>query len=361
MRILDRYVVKQVVPVWLWCLVVFMFMSCLIDLFEHLDEIIRFRIPMETVLAYYLNFLPFVFVRASPLALLLSAAFIASRLARHQELLAMNASGTSLLRAGVPFVFVGWLASLCVLAVNECLVPATSAAYEAIKREAFEAHKGRTTLENVAVIDVLNRLYHARTLDLGARELSNLTILEHDRRNRPTKSVYAQRAIWTKHGWLLLYGTISRLEPSGAMRGEPEPFVERLLTYPVTPESFRQPEAHPETMRFGQLRLLMDRLKQIGLTSVRRYEVELASKVLTPLMNLVVCLIAFAWSAPLQLRGNLRGLGLSLGWGLVYYVAVGMGEGLGKRGLLFLPAVLPVLAPHALAVWWSLRAVRRTA
>lgn len=360
MRILDRYVVKQVLPVWLWCLIVFIFMSCLIDLFEHLDEIIRFHIPMETVLAYYLNFVPFVFVRASPLALLLSAAFVASRLSRHQELLAMNASGTSLLRASVPFVFVGWLASLAVFVVNERVVPTTSAVYESIKREAFEVHQGKTTLENVAVIDTFNRLYHARTLTLGTHELSNLTILEHDWRNRPTKSVYAQRAIWTKHGWLLLYGTISRLEPNGAMRGEPEPFVERLMTYPVTPESFRQPETHPETMPFGQLRLLMSRLKQIGLTNVRRYEVELISKVAIPLMNLVVCLIAFAWSTPLQLRGNLRGLGLSLAWGLVYYVAVGIGEGLGKRGLLFLPAMLPVLAPHVLAVWWSLRALRRT-
>jgi len=360
MRILDRYVVKQVLPVWIWCLIVFIFMSCLIDLFEHLEEIIRFRIPMETVLAYYLNFVPFVFVRASPLALLLSAAFIASRLSRHQELLAMNASGTSLLRASVPFVFVGWLASLSVFIVNERIVPTTSAAYESIKRETFEAHKGTNTMENVAVIDTFNRLYHARTLDLGANELSDLTILEHDWHNHPTKSVYAQRAIWTKHGWLLLYGNISRLEPNGAMRGEPEPFVERLITYPVTPESFRQPEAHPETMRFGQLRLLMSRLKQIGLTNVRRYEVELISKVATPLMNLVVCLIAFAWSTPLQLRGNLRGLGLSLAWGLAYYVTVGIGEGLGKRGLLFLPAMLPALAPHAMAVWWSLRAVRRT-
>lgn len=360
MRILDRYVVRQVLPVWLWCLVVFMFMSCLIDLFEHLDEIIRFRIPFKTVLAYYLNFLPFVFVRASPLALLLSAAFIATRLSRHQELLAMHASGTSLLRASVPFVFVGWLASLCVFLVNERVVPITSAAYEAIKREAFETRKGTTTLENVAVIDTFNRLYHARTLDLDSQELSNLTILEHDWRNRPTKSVYAQRAIWTKHGWLLLYGTISRLEPNGAMRGEPEPFVERLITYPVTPESFRQPEAHPETMRFGQLRLLMGRFTQIGLTNVRRYEVELVSKVMTPLMNLVVCLIAFAWSTPLHLRSHLRGLGLSLGWGVAYYVAVGIGEGLGKSGMLFLPVFVTVLAPHALAVWWSLRALRRT-
>src|SRR3989338_1632439 len=96
MRILDRYAARQLIPVWLWCLVVFIFLSCLIDLFEHLDEILRYHIPPRTLLEYYLNFAPLVFVKASPLALLLATAFVATRFSSHQEFLAMNASGTSL-------------------------------------------------------------------------------------------------------------------------------------------------------------------------------------------------------------------------------------------------------------------------
>ena len=238
MRILDRYAARQLVPIWVWCLVLFLFLSCLIDLFEHLDEIYRYHIPAETVLRYYLNFIPFVFVRASPLALLLAAAFVATRLARHQELLAMNASGTSLLRAGVPFLFVGWLASLCVFAVNDLVVPGTTRVYERLRRDAFRGQPSEGVLENVALMDAFNRLYHARQLDLPAQELRDLTVLEHDRENRPTKSLYASRAIWTRHGWLLLHGTIYRAGPTGALLGEPEPFVERLISYPVTPESF---------------------------------------------------------------------------------------------------------------------------
>ncbi len=359
MRILDRYAVRQVLPVWLWCLIVFIFLSCLIDLFEHLDEILRYHIPMAIVLQYYVNFVPFVFVRASPLALLLSAAFVATRLSRHQELLAMNASGTSLLRASVPFVFVGWLASLLVFVVNDRVVPRTAAVYEEIQQEFFHGRSAQTTLENVAVTDPFNRLYHARELNLKTKELSSLTVLEHDVHNRPTKNLYASRAIWTPHGWLLLYGTIYRVGPKGALRGDPEPFTERLITYPVTPDSFRQPEARPETMRYSQLRLLISRLKQIGLTNVRRYEVELMSKLTLPLMNLVMCLIAFAGSTQPQLRGNLRGLGLSLGWGMAYYIGVGFAEGMGKKGLFLVPLFLTDSAPHLLAIWWCLRILRR--
>jgi lipopolysaccharide export system permease protein len=357
MRILDRYAVSQLLPVWIWCLCVFLFLSSLIDLFEHLDEILRYHIPLNTVARYYANFTPIVFVRASPLALLLSSAFVASRLSRHQEFLAMNASGTSLLRASLPFLFVGWLASLSVFAVNDLIVPKTSAVYEQLRQEIFRGRGPDDQVENVALMDGFNRLYHARTLDLKTNELTDLTVLEHDRRNKPTKSLYASRAIWTKHGWLLLYGTIYRAGPGGVLRGEPEPFVERLIGYPVTPRSFVEPQSRPDLMRYGQLRLMLVRLKQTGM-DVRRYSVELASKVTLPLMNLVVCLLAFAGSTQLSLRGNLKGLGISLAWGVAYYLLVGFWEGMGKRGLV--PVLAAVWLPHIIAVWWCLRVLRRT-
>ncbi len=358
MRILDRYVARQLLPVWVWCLTVFVFLSCLIDLFEHLDEILRYHIPAQTVAQYYLNFMPMVIVRASPIALLLGASFVVMRLSRHQELLAMNASGTSLVRASVPFAFVGWLVSLCIFGINDLVVPRTSAVYERLRQDVFRGTPSKHQIENVAIMDTFNRLYHARSLDLKAKELQDLTVLEHDWHNRPTKSLYASRAVWTKHGWLLLYGTIYRIGPGGKLGGEPEPFTERLITFPVTPQSFTQPEARPDTMRYAQLRLLITRLKQARMTNVRRYRVELLAKITMPMMNLVMGLIGFAGSTQLQPRSNLRGLGTSLGWGVLYYLAVAIGQGVGKEGFLFLPAVVAVSAPHLLAVWWCLRTLK---
>lgn len=110
-------------------------------------------------------------------------------------------------------------------------------------------------------------------------------------------------------------------------------------------------------MRYAQLRLLFIRLAQTGM-DVRRYAVELASKVTLPLMNLVVCLIALAGSTQLALRGNLKGLGISLAWGIGYYLLVGFCEGMGKRGMV--PVLVAVWTPHVLAVWWCVRALRRT-
>lgn len=348
MRILDRYVTRQLIPVWVWCILVFVFISILIDLFGHLEDLLQYRIPLQTVLQYYVNFIPLVFVRACPLALLFSSAFVAMRLVRYHELLAMHASGMSTIRSSIPFVFVGWLVSLAVFAINERIVPPTSAVYERLRHEIFRAREEKDVLESVATLDRANRLYHARQFHLDTNELTDLTILEHDAQNHPTRTLYARRGIFTPHGLLLLYGTIYQMGARGVLIGEPAPFVERLLQLPVTPESFRQPETQPETMRFGQLRQLIRQLKANNITNLKRYRVELASKLSLPLMNLLVCLIAFVGSTQRQGRGHLKGLGTSLGWGLLYCVGVAAGAGLGKGG--FLPVSLAMTAPHLIAL-----------
>ncbi len=98
----------------------------------------------------------------------------------------------------------------------------------------------------------------------------------------------------------------------------------------------------------------------MGMVNTRPQTVELASKLTLPLMNLIIAFIGFAGSTQPQLRGQLRGLGMSLGWGVVYYLGVGLFEGIGKKGLFWIPAWLAVWMPHGLAIWWCLRVIRRT-
>ena len=357
MKTLDRYLTRQVLPVWVWCIIVFVFASCVIDLFEHLDDIVRYRIPVEVVAQYYLNFLPIVFVQASPLALLLSSAFVAMRLVRYQELLAMNAGGLSHARASVPFLFAGLVVSLVVFVVNEAIVPRSAAVYQRLRMEAFRSGQTVQVMENVTVMDSANRLYHAQRFDLERRELKDLTILEHDSQNRPKRSFYAQKALFTDRGLLLNYGTVTRLGHRGTLIGEPEPFVEYVLEAPVNAGSFQRPEEQPDTLRIKELQRLIERLKGIGIRDVRRYQVDLAAKMLLPFMNLVICLIGFVGPTCSYVRGRLKGLGISLGWGVLYYIGVAIGQGIGKEGLL--PVIIAVWLPHVIAVGACTRLVRR--
>ncbi len=357
MRILDRYVVRQWMPAWCWGIAIFLLLSCLLDLFGHLDEIFRYRIAALTLIQYYVNFSPLVFVHAAPFASLLATAFVTSRLTRNHELLALSASGTSLLRSSLPFLFMGWCVGLCVFAVNERVIPHTSRIQEHIQREAFREQNKENVIENVAIIDSANRLYHARKLHVKTQELHELTVLEHDSANRPTSILHASRAIWTKDGWLLLYGTFYREGTSEISKENPQPFMERLIPYPVNLQSFSEPQTRTETMRYGQLRLFIIHLKQMGITTLRRYYVELVAKVTVPFMNVVICLIAFVGTSSKNLRGNLKGLGVSLGWGTLYFIGVHVAIAMAKAW--DVPIFITAILPHVIALWKCFRILRR--
>lgn len=357
MKTLDRYLARQVLPVWVWCIMVFVFISCVIDLFEHLDEILRYHIPVPIIAQYYASFVPIVFVQASPLALLLSSAFVAMRMVRYQELLAMNAGGLSHARASAPYLFAGLIVSLLVFTANETVVPRSAAVYQRLRVEAFRGGTSESMLDNVTVMDSANRLYHARQFDVDRKELRDLTILEHDSQNRPKRSIYARKALFTPDGLLLNYGTVTHLGYRGTLIGEPEPFVDYMLKVPVTAAVFQRPDQQPETLRIKELQQMIERLKSTGITDVRRYRVDLIAKMLLPFMNLIVCLIGFVGPTRSSARGHLKGLGISLGWGVLYYIGVAVGQGVAKEGLL--PILVALWLPHVIAVAACVRVLRR--
>jgi len=72
-------------------------------------------------------------VTVLPIALLLAALYTLTHHARHNEITAMRAAGVSLWRLCVPYLVVGFIASIILFALNEFCVPYSSGWAERIK------------------------------------------------------------------------------------------------------------------------------------------------------------------------------------------------------------------------------------
>ena len=206
MRILDRYLVRQFILPCLWCLMTFVVMTVIVDLFEHLDEIVSRHIPFEMCLRYYASFIPLIYVKTSPMAMLIATTFVLGNLHRHQEIIAMKASGISLAHIISPLVALGLLASASVFAVNEYVVPSASRIYERLQQEAFERPQQgeqQRLRENVTLLGRHNRLFHAQRFDPVNCTLFDLTVLEHDEEGALTGKIFAQQAQWDGQRWRL--------------------------------------------------------------------------------------------------------------------------------------------------------------
>ena len=83
MRILDRYTLRQLIGPLVWCLALFVILYLVIDLFGHLDEILRLRVPVHVVARYYGSMLPLIFVQVAPFACLMAVLYTVGNLNRH--------------------------------------------------------------------------------------------------------------------------------------------------------------------------------------------------------------------------------------------------------------------------------------
>src|ERR1035437_2886701 len=133
MRLLDRYLLRELLVPLGYCLWGFLLLWISSDLFAHLGEFQRRGMVARDITDYYLVKLPEFLVVVLPVALLLGLIYALTNHARHQEISAIRAAGVSMWRISVPYLGVGFLASLALFAVNEFWVPSSEERAEAIQ------------------------------------------------------------------------------------------------------------------------------------------------------------------------------------------------------------------------------------
>lgn len=119
MRLLDRYLFREVLVPLGFCLGGFLIFWISFDLFGQLDEFQKWNLSSLEIAQYYLYDLPVLLNTALPVALLLATLYALTTHARHHELTAMRAAGISLWRICLPYFVLGLGLSLALLWINE--------------------------------------------------------------------------------------------------------------------------------------------------------------------------------------------------------------------------------------------------
>ncbi len=122
MRLLDRYLFRELLIPLGFCLGGFMVFWIAFDLFGRVDEFQEWRLRGWEIGLYYLYGFPELLNTALPVALLLAMLYALTTHARHNELIAMRAAGLSLWRICLPYFGLGLFLSLVLLAINERLL-----------------------------------------------------------------------------------------------------------------------------------------------------------------------------------------------------------------------------------------------
>lgn len=123
MRLLDRYLLRELLTPLAFCLVGFQSFIVFVTVFSDAGKIQEAKLSFGQTIAYAAAASMELLTIVIPVALLLALLMTLTNHARYNELTAMRAAGLSLWRICVPYFIVGLIASGAVFALNESVVP----------------------------------------------------------------------------------------------------------------------------------------------------------------------------------------------------------------------------------------------
>ncbi|MBI2870598.1 MAG: LptF/LptG family permease [Candidatus Omnitrophica bacterium] len=347
MKIVDRYLTVHFLNPFVYCLLLFLFLYIVIDLFGNLDEILKANTAIRTLLQYYLSFVPIIFVQTTPLAALIATSYSLGNLNKNNEITALRASGLSVLRIVSPYLLSGLLVSAMIMLINDSVVPQATLVSQKIKEERIELKTSQETqgiLKDVTLYGHGNRMYYIQSFDTKKALFKNITMLVHDDRHVIREKVVAKSGRYLEGEWTF-YDSISySLGTKGQILGEPLFQAQKTIPIPETPEEFGQARKNLDSMSFREL-LSYIRILESGGYRPNRELIALHSKIAIPFITFVAVLLGIPAVLSTSNRGSGTWVGIviSISMGLLVYGLLAVCLALGRAHLL----------PPAVASWFT--------
>ena len=335
MRLIDRYVLRGFIQSLLYCLVLFFILFIVIDAFNHMDEFLKGGLTPRVVISYYLYSLPSIFVQVVPVAVLVAILYALGNLNRHNELLALKASGVGSFHILIPCLFVGILISFGVFLLSEKVVPVTSVTSTSIMEGLIKKGKKNfddRSLKNVTLFTKGHRMVFAREFELATNTLYDVVLFEDASHRMVQNKITAKKAVYEDESWRF-YDTIRyQMNRRGELAAEPV-FSESLrLGLEAKPEDFIKETSQVEFMNTRQLEEHIRHLENASKKLAKRLWVDFYYKIAFPFVSFVVILIG----APLAMRnargGLVRGVTVSVVLVMLYFGIDSVCLALGKGG-----------------------------
>ncbi|MFQ5898820.1 MAG: LPS export ABC transporter permease LptF [Candidatus Methylomirabilia bacterium] len=327
MRILDRYVLKELGPPFVICGALFTFFLIIDRIYQLTDLVVTKGVPFRAVAGLLVFMVPSFLIHTLPVALLVALLLAAGRLAGDLEVVALRASGVSPFRLFRPFL----LAAVVVTGVTGVLtLGVTPWANEAFQHHRFEILRTRvaTGIKERVFNTTFDRLVIYVEELTPSREGLRGVVVADERNPKLSRIISApQGRLLTdeENGRIVLRFIDGALHESEA--GEPRHY--RYTTFGVydmnlsidslfsSAPRVRKPE------RNLSLRELLAATKPDGKgETVAPYEVELHKRFALPLAALVFALVGFALGTRSPRGGRAIALGGSLAIIVSYYLLV---------------------------------------
>jgi len=346
MRLLDRYLLRELLVPFGYCLTGFLILWISADLFTELGEFQKKRLVAHDIIEYYLLSTPNDLMLLTPMALLLALLYSMTNHSRHHEITAMRAAGISLWRLCFPYLAVGIASSLLLFALNELWLPdSAEAAEQVLARHVAKA--GAPTKNWVRNLGFTNSR-DGRKWEIGLYNLKTTEMIKpHVIWTKPDHSrvwIDAERAIRTNGVWTF-YDIHEHSESSESSSLLVPSLLTNVVTHPEFTETAEQIRSEVKLANTFGLRL--SKRADIPVREILNYlrlhpdpsradaswlRTKLQGRLAAPWTCLVVVLIAIPFGAASGRRNVFVGVASSIVICFIFFVLQQLGLALGSGG-----------------------------
>ena len=141
MKILDKYIVVKYLASFLVMMILFIPIGILVDLSEKIDKLKESEVPLNEIVAYYLDFVWYFGNTLYPIFVFLSVIWFTSKIANNSELIAILSSGISFNRFLRPFMLGATFIAFFALYSGMFIIPEKNKNYNEFFYKYFKKNK----------------------------------------------------------------------------------------------------------------------------------------------------------------------------------------------------------------------------
>lgn len=325
LTILDRYMLGELAGPFLFGLSAFTLIIAAAQIVNIGRIVSETHAPLWAAIEAFLWQLPPTIVMAIPMALLLGTLLAVQRLSGESEITAMKAGGITFLRIVAPLLIAGFVMSFVTLLLQERAVPYATERFRIIQNTIINQGTAFASSLNIAapLPGGGSQQTFARACAQNCQALLGVTLVQYDRAGRPTRIVFADRAVFQAQQWTLDNARIYQFTDGsqGVTTSSTTPSLQVQLGENPTEMVKRAANDNPEDMSRAQIADLV-RHGQLSAAEIKKYTMVYQEKLATPFACFVFTLLA----VPYGIRAIRAGGSTSLGFGLavlivfIYYI-----------------------------------------
>src|SRR3954454_16765850 len=306
MKLLDRYVIRNFLQVYLYCIAGFISIWLIFDVSDNISTFIDEQLGFGRVAHYYVSQLPQILVILLPVSLLLALLFVLGRMSRANEVVSMLTAGVSVPRVLLPLIIIGLLTVAGSTALNYAMAPHADLARRAILSSEQKNRRESQIEGQIFRNRTDQRTWFIQSFRRGQNVFNNVEVLQQDERDNIITSYMATRAVFhpESKAWQLEIAKLTHYDPAGNIANEDAMRSLTLDHWSETPFRLSSANVRAESLSVPELRSYLHFNSDFPATLLAPFKTHLQYRLALPWTCLVVVFIA----APLGIGFSRRGV-----------------------------------------------------